>query len=149
MFRVNIDVYRGKAYLPAQAVFESGIWVDVEPVLTVTLDVGDLTTAASEILAKGHPILPDLPREEWQQRKDPILAATKARSWKALARNGASYSISQQKDNGEIRLDMSYTDERGRWQFDPGKVRTFPQDTPLAEIVKVILEDVRTRREAL
>jgi hypothetical protein len=147
MYAVSIVVYRGKAYLPVRARFESGIWTGIEPVLAAELNAEDLVAAIEKVIAAGHPVLPDPTREEWQKQRDPILAATKARSWKALARNGATFSIYQ--EDGEIEVDMSYTDKKGRWQFDPEKVRRFPQHTPLEEIVAVILEDVRSRPEVL
>jgi hypothetical protein len=145
MYRVNIDVYLGKAYLPTQAIFESGLWVDVEPVFTAALDVDELTEAAKKVIVAGHQTLPDPTREEWLHRKDPVLLATGARSWKALARNGAAYSISER--NGEIRLDMTFTDKKGRWLFNPEKARTFPEGTSLSDIVRVILEDIQSREE--
>jgi hypothetical protein len=147
MYAVNICVYRGKAYLPVQARFESGIWADVEPVFTSTLEVNELIVAIQKVIKAGHPLLPEPTREEWQARKDPMLSATKARSWKALAKNGASYSIYQKDD--EIRVDMSYTDKKGRWQNDPQKVHLFPRNTSLKDIVKIILDDVRSRPEVL
>jgi hypothetical protein len=147
VYRVNIDVYRGKAYLPVQAIYESGLWVDVEPVFIAALDVEELTEAANSVIAAGHRLLPAPTAVEWQKRRDPVLVATGARSWKALARRGAAYSISQ--SNGEIRLDMTYTDQKGRWQFDADKVQVFPEGTPLADIVRAILEDVQTREEVL
>lgn len=147
MYAVSIYVYRGKAYLPVQAKFESGIWTGTEPVYTAELNADELVGAIKKVIAAGHQVLPDPTREEWQKQKDPILAATKARSWKALARNGASYSIYQKAE--AIEVDMSYTDKKGRWQFDPEKVRIFPKDTPLEEIMEVILADARSRPEVL
>lgn len=147
MYAVSFVVYRGKAYLPVQARFESGIWVGVDPVFTAELKADELVAAIRKVIEAGHQTLPDPTREEWQKRKDPVLAATKTRSWKALARNGASYGIDQLND--KIRVDMSYTDKKGRWQNDPEKVRIFPKDTPLEEIVEFILADARSRPEVL
>jgi hypothetical protein len=145
MYHVSIVVYRGKAYLPVLARFESGIWVLMEPVFAAELKVDELIAAIRKVIEAGHQTLPDPTREEWQKRKDPTLAATRARSWKALARNGASYGIDQ--TNATIRVDMSYTDKKGRWQNDPEKVRVFPRDTPLEKIVEIIVEDIRSRPE--
>lgn len=147
MYLVGIYIWRGKAYLPVQARLESGAWVDTEPVFIAELTVDALTLAVERVIAAGHRSLPDPTREEWEQRKDPVLAATTARSWKELARNGASYTISQEDD--EIRVDMSFTDKKGRWQNDPEKVRVFQKEIPLNTIVKVILEDIKSRPEIL
>jgi hypothetical protein len=46
-------------------------------------------------------------------------------------------------------VDISYRDKQGRWQNDPAKVRTFPLDTPLEDVLAVILEDIRSRPELL
>jgi hypothetical protein len=142
---VGIYVWRGKAYLPVQAQFESGIFVDIEPVYTASLNVEEMAFAAEKVLAAGHSRLPDPTKEEWQQHKSPLLTATKARGWKELARTGASYDISW--TDKEIRVNMSRLDKKGRWEIDPGKVRTFPPNTPLKDIITVILEDIQSRPE--
>lgn len=96
----------------------------------------------------GHKRLPDpKTREEFQRRKDPVLASTKARSWKQLARNGASYTVGWTAN--EIRIDMSRLDKKRRWENDPEKVRILPPDTPLEKIVEVTLEDIKTRPELI
>jgi hypothetical protein len=142
---VGIYVWRGKAYLPVEARIESGMWMDIEPVYTSGLKAEELLSAVKKVLAAGHLCLPNPTREEMRQRKDPILTATKARSWKELARTGASYSISW--TDKEIRVDMSRLDKKGRWEYDPEKMRSFPTDTPLQDIIHVILEDTQSRPE--
>jgi len=142
---VGIYVWHGKAYLPVQARLESGMWMDLEPVYIADLNTKDLLLAIEKVLAAGHPRLPDPTREEMRQRKDPILKATKAHSWKELARTGAAYSISWTGE--EITVYMSRLDKKGRWEYDPEKTRAFPPETPLEEIVAVILEDIRSRSE--
>lgn len=142
---VSIYIWHGKAYIPVKAQFESGIFVGIEPVYTVNPNAEELLTAVEKVLAAGHPRLPTPTREEMQQRKDPVLAATKARSWKELAKTGAAYSISW--TDKEIRVEMSRLDKKGRWEYDPEKMRTFPPDTPFEEIIAVILEDIHSRPE--
>jgi hypothetical protein len=143
---VVIYVWHGKAYLPVQAQFESGIFTGIEPVHTANLNAEELLSAVERVRATGHPRLPDPTQEEWRQRKDPVLAVTKARTWKELARSGASYAIDW--TDKEIRVDMSRLDKKGRWEIDPEKTRTFPPDTPLQDIIEVILEDIQSRPEA-
>lgn len=142
---VDIVVWHGKAYLPVKARLESGLWMDLEPVHVANLNTNDLLSAIEKVLAAGHPRLPDPTREEMRQRKDPVLTATKARNWKELARTGAAYSISW--TDKEIQIYMSRLDKKGRWEWDPEKVRTFPPDTPLQDIIAVILEDIQARPE--
>lgn len=144
---VSVVVWHGKAYLPVKAQLASGPFMDIEPVYTASLNAEDLLAAIKKVLAAGHPRLPDPTREEMRRRKDPVLAATKVRSWKELARIGASYNIAW--TDKEIRVNMSRLDKKGRWEFDPGKMRIFPPDTPLPGIIAVILEDIRSRPELM
>jgi hypothetical protein len=91
------------------------------------------------VLATPRPKVPDRNREEWKNWKDPVLTATQAKSWKALAKEGASYAIDITLSN--IYLEMSRVDKQGRWEYDPQRRKVFALDTPIREVVQVILED--------
>ncbi len=143
----SINVWRGRAYLPVQAHLQSGAWLDVGPVYSAVLQPDELEAALEQVLALGNPQLPNPTREEMRRRKDPLLAATKARSWYELARTGAAYSISW-TDRG-VWIEMSRLDHKGRWVWDRAKQRILPPDAPLSEIVAIIPEDVRTRPEVM
>jgi len=119
--------------------------MDVEPVYIAKLSAEELRSAIEKVLAAGHPRLPDPTQEDMRRRKDPVLAATRARTWKELARTGAAYTIDW--TDKEVRVDMSRLDKQGRWEWDPAKTRIFPLDTPLPDIIAVILEDMRSRPE--
>lgn len=140
----GIIVWKGKAYLPCFAQYESGIMVQVEPVYTVELEVSELLSAIDKVLSQRQQLLPDPTEEEWKRRKDPILAAIGAKSWRELAKKGYSYGIEWIPEG--IRLDISRLDKKGRWEIDPTKVQIFLPDTPLKEIVEIILEDLKTRQ---
>lgn len=142
---VNLVVWNGKAYLPCQARIEAGMWMDIEPVYVADVDVGSLKSAVENVLAFGHPLLPNPTQEEVKKLRSPLLSATKARSWKELAQTGASYGIDW--TDQRIRVDMSYRDKQGRWQNDPAKVRLFPLETALEDVLAVILADIHTRPE--
>lgn len=142
---VSIVVWHGKAYLPVKARLESGLWMDLEPVHVADLNTESLLSAIEKVLIAGHPRLPNPTQEEMRQREDPILKATGARSWKELARSGASYSISWTE--GGIQVNMSRLDRKGKWEWDPEKMRAFPPDTSLREVLAVILEDIQSRPE--
>lgn len=145
---VGVDVWHGKAYIPTQAQYESGIFVDVDPVYIVSLDPDELEQAIQAVKDAGHKRLPDpKTREEFLAHKDPILAATGARSWKQLAKTGASYTIGW--TDKEIRIDMSRLNKKGVWEFDLEKVKKLPPDAPIEQIVEIILEDLKARPEAL
>lgn len=143
----GIYVWHGRAYLPVQAQLQSGIWMDVEPVYCVGLSGQDLVAALEKVLSAGHLRLPNPTREEVRRRKDPVLAASKARSWRELERTGAAYTISW--TDQETRIEMSHPDRTREWEYDANKRRILPPDAPLSEIVAIILEDVRTRPEVL
>jgi hypothetical protein len=144
---VGIIIWQGKAYLPTQAQFESGIYVDIDPVYISEITVADLKKAIHTVKAAGITQLPDpKTHEEFTKRNDPILASTGARSWKNLAKTGKSYNI-EWNDN-EIRIDMSCLDKKGRWVFDPKKVQLLPQNTPIETIIQVILQDIQLEPES-
>ena len=143
--KVTICIWHGKAYLPHHGQFPSGIFAFIEPVCAAELTLSSLVSAAEAVMMSEIVSLPEVTAEEWRKRSDPLLKATKARSWKELARSGASYSINWIEH--QTYVDMSYRDKQGRWQNDPAKVRIFPPDTPLADIIAVILADIRTRPE--
>jgi hypothetical protein len=145
---VVIYVWRSKAYIPVQDQYESGIFVGTEPIYIAELKNNDLFNAVNAVKEKGHKHIPDLKsREEVLKRKDPVLAATKTKSWKQLARNGASYTIGWTEK--EIRIDMSRLNNRGVWENDLQKIKKLSPNTSLKNIVKIILEDKKTRPEVL
>jgi len=117
----------------------------LDPVYAADLEPESLLHAIDKVLAAGHPRLPTPTREDMKRYERTILKATGVHSWKELAKAGASYSIDW-TDKG-IQVSMSRLDKKGRWEWDPEKMRTFPPDTPLQEIVTVILEDIRSRPE--
>lgn len=143
--KITICVWRGKAYLPSHGQFPSGIYALVEPVHVAEHTIESLMSASKAILASDITSLPEVTAEEWRKRSDPLLRATKARSWKELARTGALYTVNWTGD--QIVVDMSSRDKQGRWQNDPAKVRTFPLDTPLEDVLAVILQDIHSRSE--
>ena len=142
----GIIVWHGKAYIPVKAQFESGLYVDIEPVYITEINIEEITKALKAVRDAGHKQLPDpKTREEFLSRKDPILEATHARSWKQLAKTGISYSIGW--TDKHVRIEMSRLDKKSRWEYDPEKTKILPPDTPLEHIVESILKDVRTRPE--
>ena len=140
---VDVILWRGKAYLPTLVKIKSGGWIDREPVYTARLEVKDLVLAIKKVLSAGQLCVPPPTKAEMQRQGDPLLNATGARSWKALAKEGAAYSISW-TDKG-IEISISQLDKKGRWVWDPAKHHILPLDTPLEEIAALILEDFQAR----
>lgn len=141
----GVIIRNNKAYLCVDAQTEAGFYFGIEPVFISNLNVEEFTTAFQKVIAFGHPKIPTPTVEEMKKRRDPILAAAGVKSWKALAQNGASYTISWRENS--ITLYMSRLDKKGRFETDPGKTRTFSKETPLQTIVEVILADAQSRPE--
>jgi hypothetical protein len=143
----GIIVRKGRAYVPTEALIEGGPYVLVEPIHIVDLNIHDIVQALEQVIAAGHPEFPSPTFEEWRKRKDPILKAANVRSWKELAKSGASYTIGWSEDT--VTLYISRLDHQGRFEADPTKTRTFPTSTPLELIVEAVLDDVHSRPELL
>lgn len=143
---VGIYVWHGKAYVPTQGQYESGIFVDIDPVYITSINVEQMGKAIRTVKEVGHKKIPDpKTREEFLARKDPILSATGTRNWKQLAKTGASYNIAWTEK--EVRIDMSRLNKKGVWEFDLEKVRKLPPDSSIEQIAEIILEDLKTRPE--
>ena len=85
-----------------------------------------MVKAIQVVKEAGHIRLPDPEtREEFLRRKDPILAATKARSWKELAQKSTSCIRLGWTEN-EVRIDMSRAGKKGSMEYDLEKVRILP-----------------------
>jgi hypothetical protein len=141
-----VYIWKGHAYIPVQDQYESGIFVGSEPVFISTLNIEDLAKAIQMAKEMGHKKIPDpKTRDEFLTRKDPILTVTGARNWKQLAKAGIAYTIGWSAY--EVRIDMSRCDNKGRWEFDPGKTIKMLPVTPIEQICMIILEDLNTRPE--
>jgi hypothetical protein len=141
----GILIRRGKAFLPTKAKAGPGTYIEVEPISIVDVTMEAITAMIERMMEAGHPPSPPITKEFWQQRKDPMLAATGVKSWSKLAKDSASYSIDWSQD--QITLYMSRLDKKGRFEADPDKTRYFSPDTPLQMIVQAIIADVATRPE--
>lgn len=144
---VGITIWKARAYLPSYAKHKHGTIIQVDPIYITELNEKELVSAVEKVLSSEMKVLPTPTKEEWKKRKDPLLAATGAKSWLELARKGGAYSI--EWISQEIRLDILRVDKKGRWEIDPDKVKIFPGDTPIEELIKIILDDVRTKPNLL
>lgn len=131
------------AHMPSVGQKRSGLWLIIDPVLTVPMNVEELTRAIEARLSLEHPRLDDsaMPPKTW--RDDPLLRATNSRSWKQMAAKWFNYTISW--SDRSIEVTMSRLDGRGRWEFDPSKTLQLPLDTPIEKIVSRIIDDVCSR----
>ena len=143
---VGLYIYDEKAYLPTIARIRTGGWFDMEPVLICNLVVDEIVSAIEDLVAKGHGVVEPTDSEMGNLRKGAILRATKTRSWRELAKKGVSYSIDYSPD--QIRIDMTRLDNKGRWEYDPSKVKVLSIDATTEQIVMIILSDFQSRRES-
>ena len=141
---VNIIIWQQKAYLPTLADYEYGGLIDMEPVLTSDLAIDNLLKVVKDSFEKNLEQQIYIETND-KDAKSPILVATGAKSWKELTRTGAVYAIKWVNDS--IRIDISYTDKKGRFQFDRDKVQVFNEDTDLRIIVSAILVDFQSRSD--
>lgn len=151
MIRVaGVFVYRGKAYVPTEALLEgggTGTFMVVEPIYTADLTVNDLTNVLEGVATVGHPVIPEPRILGYPPNRDPVLRVAKVRSWRQLARSGASYTIIWEPD--AIVLYISRLDRQSRFETDEAKTRKFSPDTPIRSIVEAIVLDAESRPELL
>ncbi len=151
---VDITVRAGKGYLPTLHKSEKHhLYVPREPVLVAELTPEGLAAAIRQKLAEGNPPI-ELPEDRaefskwWKEatrgkgKSSPVVKAAGVKSWKEFGQKARAYSIGW-TDN-RIIVDMSKPFERGGFLYDPKKAREFPPDTPLEQIVEVLLEDMRS-----
>jgi hypothetical protein len=138
----GVIIYKDQAFVPTTSQVVSGPHLDTDPIEIVPLDAQNLADALGRAIERGNPRIPPVNYEEYR-RNDPTLKATSAKSWKALARAGASYGVIV--DENEIALYISKLDKQGRFVDDNEKTQRFPRDTDLAVIAHAILTDWRSR----
>ena len=147
---VSIIYYKNRIFIPTMGITPSGLHQAIEPVYVAELDKESLVQEIRTVIEAGYPQVESIPYSEYK-RQDPILQATKARSWKALARRGLAYTIMWRPDLGEIQIDLpDEADRKGRiapltTENMAWRIVHFPIDTSLEELAKFIIEDIRKR----
>jgi hypothetical protein len=142
--RAIINIWNGKVYMPAIGRTDSGMFMGTRPILVCDLSEEEITGNLERIRKIGHPLLHINSAEDRKKHADLILKLTNVRSWKELARTGYCYVITW--DEKETGIEMSRLDKQGRWEYDPVKTRILPLDTPLKEVIQIILDDYYSRR---
>lgn len=141
----GVIIYGDKAYLHVEARIKGNGFLAVEPVFVADLTTSSLTAAFEQVIAAGHPLIRAPSSLEMKFRTDPILKASGAKNWDELARHGAGYTITWHQN--KITLYISKLDQKGRFISDPIKTKTFPIETPVSQLVDVILADARSRKK--
>jgi hypothetical protein len=143
---VSILIWKGNAFIPTLAPHEYGGKLSVDPVIITTPDLENLIPAIEESIERNLN-QKTIQADRDVDNGDPILSATKARSWYKLAETGASYLISWTDD--QIIVYMSMEGKKNKLQFDKDKIQEFPSNTKLENILQVILDDLKSRPAAI
>lgn len=142
---VSVIVRQGKAHIPTEAITDVGVYIMVDPVYTIGLDLNALAETMRLVLAKGNPQIPHPARDEINSLPQPLLKAAKAKNWKELTRGGMSYSVRWSKD--EIALYFFEPDKKGYFKMDLARIIRFSPDTDMRTVAQAILDDVYSRPE--
>ena len=141
----SVIIRHNKAYVPSTVQMDNGAFLQVEPVYIADLNIKELTQALTQVLAADAPVVPEPTREEFKNRRDPLLAATGTRSWKAMARDSLGYGI-EWTDAG-VWISLPELDKQGR--FAASTVSSprieFPTNTGMGNIAMAILNDAADR----
>jgi len=147
---INVLFYKGRLFVPTFGITPSRVRLVIEPVYVAEFDRDSLVQAIQAVREAGLPEVEEMPYSEYR-KQDPILKATKARSWKALAREGLAYSIYWPADADEVQIILPKVDKKGRFaplmkEDKVWRIVHFPKDTPIEELAEFILEDIRKRK---
>jgi hypothetical protein len=143
----GIDIHEGKAYMPVMGRTDSGLFINTEPVFICDLSIEEMAKNLQKVREAGHPLIHIGSSEELKKYTNLIPKASGVKSWKAFARTGFSYTIGWSEKG--ILIEMSRLDKRGIFEFDPTKAKELPLDTPIKDIVQIILDDVWSRPQVL
>jgi hypothetical protein len=138
----SVIIRNGKAYVPTFALIKDGPFLIVEPVYEVNPTVEELTEALERVLSTDPAVIPEPTREEMKTRPDPMLKATGARSWKALAQDSLAYGIDW--TGRRLWLALPELDKQGRFAADGAKME-LPTNTSMRDLAATILEDAQAR----
>ncbi len=148
--RATVLVRRGKAYLPTVTITQAGFDHYMDPVYVADLNVPSLAAKLEVVKSAGNPRVPTPSLEELNHPKqhDPLFRAVGVGTWRKLEEGGAMYAI-RWSEKG-VRVYVTTPGKRlGDFRYDEDRERNLPPDTPVEEVARVILEDVRSRPELL
>jgi hypothetical protein len=143
-----IIAMKGKAYLATKGLTEAGYYHDIDPVYVTNLCLDELVKAVEHLFLTGNPRIPtpSLHDLDYRSKKnDPMLRATNTKSWKELAINAMWYTIALRKDKYFLYIQEPDNKYKGYFKVDPVKTYSFPPETKLQDIVKIVLDDISSR----
>ena len=139
----SVIIRKNKVYIPVQGKTDSGLFMYTEPVFVCNVDLQEIRENLKKVESIGHPIIHIKTSADRKKYADVLPKVSGARSWKELGRTGFCYSLGWIEKN--IRLKISRLDKQGRWEYDPEKTRLFPIETPIEDIIQIIIDDYHSR----
>ncbi len=138
---VAIFMVKDKAYLPCFGIYPSGIITHINPVYICDINENELVAYIKKVIDSGVQQLAEISAEEWKSQKKPLLEATRLKSWKELAKNSIGYGLEWVDQS--IILTFSSSIKNDRQEIYTSKTLSFRIDTPIKEIVTLILADYK------
>jgi len=137
---IEVVFVNGKVFFPTRVLTHDNVWLIDNPVYTSSNDLKAVSAMIKEIRSMDREVIEDERALKILKRRsnEPMLKATKISSNKKFMPVMAWYSISWSELMQEISLYL--------YEPDPKKkVReiTFNYETPIEDLIKIILEDVK------
>ena len=143
---ISIVLFRGEIYLPTIKKFQSGQPIEVDPVIICGFQREEVKNTIEIILNGQKDLMPD-PKswnEIFQQSNQPMLRATKTRSWKKMTSESTSYLVTFSEQ--DISISISQLNKKGIQEFPSTLQKVLPRAVPIEEIVEIILKDMTIRK---
>jgi hypothetical protein len=139
--KCSLFVRNGTAYIPTLAKTEAGYYMDIDPVVVVSVsDSEAFAKSILETIARGHPKIPTPTRDVgFPQWVVPKYAKLKSRS---AFEKGATYWNLAERD-GAYTIEEWQKREQGGWLPDPSKVERLPPGTSLNNAAQRFVERVQ------
>lgn len=143
IIRTFIIIRKNKAFIPVLGKTDSGLFVGINPIFVTKVEINEIKDALLQVNDLGHPRVQILTSEDRKFHAKTMLRATGAKSWKELGRTGYCYTLSGNEKSGYLYI--SRLDEKGRWEYDPEKEHAFSLDTPIENVIQIIIDDYHSR----
>jgi hypothetical protein len=139
----NVYVVRGMALVPNVARTEAGYFLDVEPVRVAKVDdLQSLASAIEQAMAAGNPRVATPTRAAFP--KPVVLEPAGMKTWKALERTGAAFTIFRGED--ELEIAETGRNEDGEW-VEASSNQKLTASSSAFEMAKRIAERVSQRAD--
>ena len=128
-------------YVPTVVKFQTGAYMDVDPVAVVPVaNTDSLRHALLDAMARKNAIVPPPPKDDWPPPV--LLKYAGVKTWSAFARGAAVWGI--QETDGNFHIAGYQTHRKGYWEEDPRQKTSFPPGSIVHDVVErmiAILQD--------